>query len=82
LNRPNRVSQEPSSLGVNVRTFLAIWFACALLAAISWDNLVTNTPTVGGNLSISFPALLILSSTFGLAGAGLVCFAVSIVRDQ
>jgi hypothetical protein len=62
--------------------FLGIWFVCALLAAISWDNLVANTPTVGGNLSIGFTSLVILSATFGLAGAGLVCFAVSIVRDQ
>jgi polyferredoxin len=81
LNRPTRVTQEPSSLGVNVLTFLVIWLVCALLAAWSWNNLVTNTPTVGGNLSISFGALLVLSSTFGLAGAGLVCFAISIVRD-
>jgi hypothetical protein len=62
--------------------FLGIWLVCAVLAGISWQNLVSNTLASNGALSISFPALLVLSVSFGLPGAGLVCFAISIVRNR
>jgi hypothetical protein len=62
--------------------FLVVWLVCAVLAAISWDNLVTSTPAANGQLSISFLQLVVLGASFGLPGAGLVSFAVGIIRNR
>lgn len=70
---------QAGGFGVTMPVFLGIWLVCAIIAGISWQNLVDNTPAVG-KLTISFPAMLVLSLSFGLAGAGLVAMAIDIAR--
>jgi hypothetical protein len=64
---------------MSIPVFLCIWLVCAIVAGISWENLVTNT-AASTPLHISFPALLILSVSFGLPGAGLIAMAIDIFR--
>ena len=78
MHRQQREGQ-PGSFGVTMPVFFAIWLVCAIVAGISWQNLVDNTLIVG-KTGISFPAMLVLSLGFGLPGAGLICMAVDIIR--
>ena len=73
--------EEPqdAGLGMSLPMFLILWLVCAIAAGISWQNLVDNTPA-STPLHISFPALLVLSISFGLPVAGLVAMAVNIFR--
>jgi hypothetical protein len=77
--RRQQREEQPGSFGVTMPLFLIIWLVCAVIAGISWQNLVDNTPAVG-KLSISFPAMIVLSLSFGLPGAGLVAMALDIIR--
>jgi hypothetical protein len=67
---------------MSIPPFLAVWLVCAILAGISWENLVANTPTSGAPLTIGFPALIVLSVSFGLPGAGLAAFAWGIMHNR
>jgi hypothetical protein len=77
--RRQQREEQPGDFGVTMPVFLGIWLVCAIIAGISWQNLVDNTPAVG-KLSISFPAMIVLSVGFGLPGAGLVCMALDVFR--
>jgi hypothetical protein len=76
-----RIEREPqeSGLGMSIPLFLCIWLVCAIVAGLSWENLVSNTPA-STPLHMSFPALLVLSVSFGLPGAGLIAMAIDIFR--
>lgn len=78
-----RVESEPqdAGLGMSIPVFLCIWLVCAIVAGISWENLVISTPA-STPLHISFPALLVLSISFGLPGAGLIAMAIDIFRKS
>lgn len=69
---------EPEGFGVTMPVFLGIWLICAIIAGLVWQNLVNNT--LGSNLVITFPAMIVLSLSFGIAGAGLVAMLVDIFR--
>ena len=73
--------EEPqdAGFGMSMPVFLVLWLVCAIAAGISWQNLVDNTPA-STPLHLSFPALLVLSASFGLPVAGLIAVAVAIVR--
>ncbi|MGH2410677.1 MAG: hypothetical protein ACRDGS_09950, partial [Chloroflexota bacterium] len=71
--------QDSSGFGFSMPVFLGIWLICAVLAGLDWQNLVTNT-SLTSKLTISFPAMMVLSLSFGLAGAALVAAAVGIIR--
>ena len=77
--RQVRREEEIGGFGVTMPVFLGIWLVCALLAGISWSNLVSNTLSVG-KLGMTPIALIVLSVSFGLPGAGLVCMAWDIIR--
>jgi hypothetical protein len=81
-HRADRATEEPSALAMPLWTFFCVWIVCAAGAAISWNNLVTNTPTAGTPLSITFPELLVLSITFGLPGAALINFACGVFSER
>ncbi|MGH2390347.1 MAG: hypothetical protein ACRDIE_19270 [Chloroflexota bacterium] len=70
-------SQGNSSFGVSMPVFLGIWLVCAVIAGLIWENLVNGTP---GTLVITVPALIVVSLSFGIAGAGLAAAAVGIFR--
>ena len=70
---------EPGGFGVTMPVFLGIWLVCAIVAGLVWQNLVDNTPAVS-RLVITFPAMIVLSLSFGIAGAGLVSMAIDIFR--
>jgi len=72
---------ETNGLGVSLPVFLGIWLVCAVIAGFVWQDLVANTNNQAQQLSISVSAMFVLSITFGLPGAGLVCFAWSILRE-
>jgi hypothetical protein len=71
--------QGNTGLGVSMPVFLGIWLVCAVIAGIIWENLVSGTPA-STPLTISFPALIVVSLSFGIAGAGLAAAAVGIFR--
>ncbi len=66
-------------LGLSMPVFLAIWLVCAVVAGISWENLVTNTPA-STPLHSTFLARIVLSVSFGLPGAGFISMAVGLFR--
>ena len=68
-----------TDLGVSMPVFLGIWLVCAVIAGLIWENLVSGTPASSA-LVITFPALLVLSLSFGIAGAGLAAAAIGIFR--
>ncbi|HVC83381.1 MAG TPA: hypothetical protein VNL35_23055 [Chloroflexota bacterium] len=70
---------DASGFGISMPVFLGIWLVCAVLAGLDWQNLVTNT-SLTGKLTITFPAMMVLSLSFGLAGAALIAVAVGIFR--
>ncbi|HXT36158.1 MAG TPA: hypothetical protein VN837_11330 [Chloroflexota bacterium] len=72
-------TRDSSGFGISMPIFLGIWLICAILAGLDWQNLVTNT-SLTSKLTITFPAMLVLSLSFGLAGAALVAAAVGIFR--
>jgi uncharacterized protein (DUF983 family) len=72
-------AQADSGLGVSMPVFLGIWLVCAIIAGAVWSNLVTNT-AASSTLVLTFPALIVVSLTFGIAGAGLAAAAVGIFR--
>jgi hypothetical protein len=80
--RPILREADYGPLAMPMPVFLVIWLVCAIVAAISWDNLVTTTPAANGQLTISFLQLVVLGTSFGLPGAGLVSFAVGIIRNR
>ena len=72
--------QADSGLGVSMPVFLGIWLVCTIGAGIVWSNLVSNT-AASSTLVLTFPALIVVSFTFGIAGAGLAAAAVGIFRS-
>jgi uncharacterized protein (DUF983 family) len=73
-------AQADSGLGVSMPVFLGIWLVCTIIAGLVWTNLVDNTPA-SSTLVLTFPALIVVSLTFGIAGAGLAAAAVGIFRS-
>ncbi|HEY8286661.1 MAG TPA: hypothetical protein VIJ28_19910 [Chloroflexota bacterium] len=73
------LAQDSSGFGISMPIFLGIWLVCAVFAGLDWQNLVTNT-SLTSRLTISFPAMIVLSLSFGLAGAALISAAVGIFR--
>jgi hypothetical protein len=71
--------QGETGLGVSMPVFLGIWLVCAVIAGIIWESLVSGTPA-STPLEITFPALIVVSLSFGIAGAGLAAAAVGIFR--
>jgi hypothetical protein len=73
--------EEPqdAGIGMSAPVFLVLWLVCAIAAGISWENLVGNTPAATP-LHITFPALLVLSVSFGLPSAGLLAMAIDMFR--
>jgi uncharacterized protein (DUF983 family) len=73
-------SQGDSGLGVSMPVFLGIWLVCAVIAGLVWSNLVSETPA-SSTLVLTFPALIVVSLTFGIAGAGLAAAAIGVFRS-
>ncbi|HVA89630.1 MAG TPA: hypothetical protein VNL71_07280 [Chloroflexota bacterium] len=72
-------TRDPSGFGISMPVFLGIWLVCAVVAGLDWQNLVAGT-SISSKLTITFPAMIVLSLSFGLAGAALVAAAVGIFR--
>ncbi len=74
-------AQADSGLGVSMPVFLGIWLVCSIIAGLVWSNLVSNT-AASSALVLTFPALIMVSLTFGVAGAGLAASAAGIFRSS
>ena len=72
-------SPGDAGFGVSIPVFLGIWAVCAVIAGLIWENLVHGTPASSA-LVLTFPALIVVSLSFGIAGAGLAAAAIGIFR--
>lgn len=69
---------DTAGFGIAMPVFLGIWLVCSVIAGLIWQNLVSTSPGMG---PLTFPATIVLSLSFGVAGAGLACVAIGLFRQ-
>ncbi len=78
-NPPAAAARDFGALAMPLSLFILTWIVCAAIAALSWDNLIGNTP---GAIDFGVTARLVLAVSFGLPGAALVSLACGVVRER